>query len=77
MLFNDKKLKKSSPYVIHDGYSLWLVRVPFGVGLKTNGEVVSACSAPHSDEYVEWLVEKALNRLEEGSDCSNCGRPIK
>lgn len=77
MFFNNWAPKKSSPYDVYDGYSLWLVRVPFGLALKTNGEVIAECSAPRTDEYFEWVAEKALFKLHECPHCSKCGKLLK
>lgn len=56
------------PFAVFDGHALFLVRLPYGVQLQTNGTVIAECVPTVSDDYlnmqIDRLIRERLGRME-------------
>ncbi|GAA4717120.1 hypothetical protein H9L13_06790 [Sphingomonas lutea] len=59
-LFEDDTPPADQPYSVFERHSLFLVRVPHGVPIKTNGLVIAECAPIPTDDYLDMLINRAL-----------------
>jgi hypothetical protein len=67
MFFDDEDRKAREPFVVFDGHALFLVRVPYGVHIETNGEVIAECSPSATYGYLNMLLDRALRGKDEAA----------
>ncbi len=60
MFSEDEDRKARKPLAVFDRHALFLVRVPHGVSIETNGEVIAECSPIVTDGYLNMLIDRAL-----------------
>lgn len=51
---------KRQPFAIFDGHALFIVRVPHGVPLETNGVVMGEFSPAICDDYLSMQIDRAI-----------------
>jgi hypothetical protein len=72
MFFDDEDRKAREPFAVFNGHALFLVRVPHGVSIETNGEVIAECSPIVTDGFLNMLIDRALRG--KGKTTSNIHR---
>lgn len=61
MFFDDEDHKARKSCAVFNGHALFLVRVPHGVQIETNGVVIAECAPTITNDYLNMLIDRALH----------------
>jgi hypothetical protein len=60
VFFDDDVTPPDQPFSVFDRHALFLVRVPHGVPIVTNGTVIAEYAPIRSKSYIDMLIDRVL-----------------